>query len=404
VQTRDTAKALARALDERSRIDADVFLGQSGDDGLTQSEQLDKLGTFRDGETNVLVSTSVGEEGLDIPSVDLVVFYEPVASAIRTIQRRGRTGRESSGRVTVLMARGTSDEAAYWAANKKEKKMRQLITELQDSKPPEPDPVIRPNPSARPSEEDQTPRLAVDHRELNGALARLLMQDGLKLEPTDLEVADLVLSNRVAVERKTARDFVESLTDGRLMGQASQLADNYEAPTLLVVGDPFKQAGGVDEACVAGAIAALSASFDLPVVTVDDARQAANVVGQMAKREHEDDQGPPKLRHETGGQSLVDKQRFLLEGLPNVSAKLSQRLLDAFGSPGAVFESDEEQLREVRGIGPQTASKIHEVLHERTETPWESETSNTTTARARTTPSGTGPERPASSKSSRTTP
>lgn len=76
------------------------------------------------------MATSVGEEGLDVPEVDLVVFYEPVPSAIRSIQRRGRTGRHRPGRVVILMAKGTRDEAYYWASRRKEKGMFDAIKKI----------------------------------------------------------------------------------------------------------------------------------------------------------------------------------------------------------------------------------------------------------------------------------
>ncbi|HNW37759.1 MAG TPA: ERCC4 domain-containing protein, partial [Methanosarcina vacuolata] len=80
-------------------------------------------GKFRAGEYNVLVATSVAEEGLDIPSTDLVLFYEPIPSEIRSIQRKGRTGRQHKGRVIILVTKGTRDEAYYWSSKSKEKKM-----------------------------------------------------------------------------------------------------------------------------------------------------------------------------------------------------------------------------------------------------------------------------------------
>jgi Fanconi anemia group M protein len=396
VQTRDTAKALVDALDERHRLDADLFVGQSGEDGLTQREQLDRIEAFREGETNVLVSTSVGEEGLDIPDVDLVVFYEAVASAIRSIQRRGRTGREGRGRVVVLMARGTSDEAAYWAANRREQRMKRLVRDLQADSSSDPEPVIRENPSADEEDEDlDGPGVIVDHRELNGSLARLLAQEGISLEPSTVAVGDLVVSNRLVVERKTARDFVESVIDGRLMDQARTLKKNYDAPVVIVEGDPFATSMQVSEEAISGAIAALGTSFNVPVLTVEDTRRAAQVVTAMARREHEES-GPPKLRHDTGGRSLPDQQQFLLEGLPKVSSTLARRLLEHFGSPGAALSATEEELEDVDGIGPTTATAIHEVLHERTETPWQTETSPSTPPRASATPSGTGPGKSAS--------
>lgn len=403
VQTRETARVLAEALDQRSQLDVGLFVGQSGPDGLSQSEQLERIEALRNGEHNVLVATSVGEEGLDIPSVGMVVFYEAVSSAIRTIQRRGRTGRDGRGRAIVLMARGTSDEAAYWTASKREKRMRRLIRTLQAEAQPEPEPVIRPNPSADRDDEADGPRVLIDHRELNGPMARLLMKEGLEMEPTTVPVGDLVLSNRVVVERKTADDFVESMIDGRLMDQARSLKRSFEAPIFLIEGDPFRARGNVDEAAISGAIAALGGSFGVPVLTVADDRQAASIVSAMARREHRDGNGPPKLRHNTGGRTLEERQRFVLEGLPNVSSTLAQRLLERFGTPGAVFEATEEELRDVRGIGPTTATAIGEVLHEPTETPWRNGTSTSSQAPGSTTPSGTGAKRSGSSRSSATT-
>jgi Fanconi anemia group M protein len=109
------------------------FVGQAsrGDDiGLSQREQQDILQKFRDGDVNVLVATSIGEEGLDIPQVDLVVFYEPVPSEIRTIQRRGRTGRSAAGRVVMLVTKDTRDEAYLYSARRKERKMHTELDRL----------------------------------------------------------------------------------------------------------------------------------------------------------------------------------------------------------------------------------------------------------------------------------
>lgn len=110
------------------------FIGQatSGKQkGMTQKEQLARLEEFRSGEVNVLVATSVGEEGLDVPSADLVLMYEPVPSAIRAIQRRGRTARQSSGTVKTLIARNTRDEFVNNAAKVRERRMYKNLEEIQ---------------------------------------------------------------------------------------------------------------------------------------------------------------------------------------------------------------------------------------------------------------------------------
>ena len=127
---RDTVSALELALSELEGVRPVRFVGQSsrdGSEGLTAKQQVERLDEFREGSANVLVATSVGEEGLDIPSADLVIFYEPVTSEIRTIQRRGRTGRHREGEVVVLIAEETRDEGAWAAAERREEYMRRAV-------------------------------------------------------------------------------------------------------------------------------------------------------------------------------------------------------------------------------------------------------------------------------------
>jgi Fanconi anemia group M protein len=97
---------------------------------MTQKEQTERLDAFRGGEFEVLVSTSVAEEGLDVPDVDLVLFYEPVPKGIRSIQRKGRTGRASEGKVVVLIADDTRDEAFFWMSRNEEKRMEEELRKL----------------------------------------------------------------------------------------------------------------------------------------------------------------------------------------------------------------------------------------------------------------------------------
>jgi Fanconi anemia group M protein len=130
-ESRDTAETLTDFLGEH--FATRKFVGQAdreGSDGLTQTEQQETLEQFRAGAFEVLVSTSVAEEGLDVPEVDLVLFYEPVPTAIRSIQRKGRTGRQARGRVVVLLAEDTRDEAYFWISRRREKEMEEELRQL----------------------------------------------------------------------------------------------------------------------------------------------------------------------------------------------------------------------------------------------------------------------------------
>ncbi len=119
---RDTVSKLERELNELPGVFAKQLVGRGGK-GMTQKQQGAIIQSFRDREFNVMVCSSVGEEGLDIPAVDLVVFFEAVPSEIRAIQRRGRAGRVKAGKAIILVAKGTRDEAFLWVARRKEREM-----------------------------------------------------------------------------------------------------------------------------------------------------------------------------------------------------------------------------------------------------------------------------------------
>jgi len=129
-QYRDTIETIIERL-AKSGISSNRFVGQANktdSEGMDQRTQTKVLEQFRDGEFTALVSSSIGEEGLHVPDVDLVVFYEAVPSEIRSIQRKGRTGRTRPGRVIILLAEGTVDEAYYYSSIKREKFMRSLVS------------------------------------------------------------------------------------------------------------------------------------------------------------------------------------------------------------------------------------------------------------------------------------
>jgi len=117
---RDSVDVIQKKLVEMN-ITAEILIGKAGQTGLKQQEQVETVQRFRDGITRVLVATRVGEEGLDISEVNLVIFYDNVPSSIRFIQRKGRTGRKAQGRLVVLIAKDTIDEVYYWIGKRKVK-------------------------------------------------------------------------------------------------------------------------------------------------------------------------------------------------------------------------------------------------------------------------------------------
>lgn len=138
-QFRETARILCKELNTIQGINAKVFVGQAkkaskdGISGLSQKEQKKIIEEFSERKINVICATSIGEEGLDIPEVNIVVFYEPVPSAIRAIQRAGRTARLMKGKIVMLITRKTRDEAYFYTSKAKERKMHTAISSIKES-------------------------------------------------------------------------------------------------------------------------------------------------------------------------------------------------------------------------------------------------------------------------------
>ncbi|XP_060685277.1 Fanconi anemia group M protein isoform X1 [Hemiscyllium ocellatum] len=110
---RDSVQEIAEMLSRHDPlVRVMTFVGHSSGKntkGFTQKEQLEVMKRFREGGYNTLVSTCVGEEGLDIGEVDLIVCFDAQKSPIRLVQRMGRTGRKRQGRIVVLLAEGREE-------------------------------------------------------------------------------------------------------------------------------------------------------------------------------------------------------------------------------------------------------------------------------------------------------
>ncbi|MBI4162644.1 MAG: DEAD/DEAH box helicase [Candidatus Aenigmarchaeota archaeon] len=134
-QYRDTIAKIASSMKKIKNAAPVEFIGQAKKKGkgLSQKEQVQILNEFKMGFYNILCASQVAEEGLDIVETDAVIFYEPTPSAVRKIQRAGRTARTQVGRVIILLTKGTRDEAYHWASTRKEQRMKNTLYAMQRS-------------------------------------------------------------------------------------------------------------------------------------------------------------------------------------------------------------------------------------------------------------------------------
>ncbi|KTG07991.1 Hef nuclease [Haloprofundus marisrubri] len=431
-ESRDTAEALTEFLS--GSFDARRFVGQGdkeGSDGMTQKEQQETLDAFRAGEFEVLVSTSVAEEGLDVPEVDLVLFYEPVPTAIRSIQRKGRTGRQTEGRVVVLMAEDTRDEAYFWISRRKEsqmedelKKLKGVADEVEDelddsqqsldafegsaggsdgpsarekrmqpgladfSESSEEDTADEATDSGAADEDDEADEtdaaesdgvvaaadssddedlveIVADQRELDSTIARdLSTREGIRTRLETLAVGDYVLSDRVAVERKSVSDFLDTLTGGdrSLFEQVADMSRHYSRPIVVIEGDRLYEERNVHPNAIRGALSSLAVDFGVSVLRTEDEKDTADLFEVIATREQVSAERSVNVHGEKSAKTLDEQQEYVVSAIADIGPVSARALLEHFGSVEAVMIASKDELLEVHGVGEVTADRIREVI------------------------------------------
>ena len=359
-QFRDTAVKIKDVLDSVVDCKSAVFVGQAKKNGtgLSQKEQKEVLDLFRDGEFNCLIATSVAEEGLDIPSVDNVIFFEPIPSAIRTIQRRGRTGRHDKGNVFVLVTKDTRDEAYRHVARYKEKNMNNVLYNLKRHfalKKPEPKKL---------DELNKNILILVDYREKGSGVVKSLISKGVNIKLEMLDSADFIVSHSCGVEFKTVKDFVSSIIDGRIFDQARRLKQKFEKPIIIVEGkEDIYSVRNIHPNAVRGLLASLVVGFGIPVLQTKDAEDSAAMLISLASREQKKDSD--FNIHFSKPQSAAELQEFIVSSLPGIGPQLAKELLSEFGSVKAVFTAEAGDLKKVKGIGDKTVQNIKDLIEKK---------------------------------------
>ena len=402
---RNTVKILSDALNEIDGVSAHWFVGQTSsedDIGLKQRDQLRILDEFRTGKYNVLVSTSVGEEGLDIAQCDLVVFYDIAASATRLIQRSGRTGRKREGRVIMLVAKGTRDEGYYYASRANRRRLRSAIDEVKErlsenkssgkeksgqtslddfyvseegsestvssslgSTLDEKEAVATSfgnEPDLDKALDDSIPVLYVDHREKANSIIRKLMQrDDIRIKAQQLPVADYMVSDRVGIERKSTSDFTSTLIRGDLIPQIIQLKEAFSHPLLIIEGDDIYSLN-LNANAIRGMICSITVDFRVPVIFTKDEEDTAEYLAYLAYKEQIKQKRPSQVKTQRHHDSLAEEQISLIAQLPKINRQRAEDLLRKFGTPRNVFNQSQDSLMQTPRIGKVIANRIDLLL------------------------------------------
>jgi DNA excision repair protein ERCC-4 len=219
-------------------------------------------------------------------------------------------------------------------------------------------------------------RIVVDEREKNSGIPQLLSKAGASIDFAQLTVGDYVVSPETAVERKTVRDLIGSIYDGRLYIQCSGLVRHYQKPIIVVQGNIGELAEipenmqdssnnrVADKLPLAyDALATIALDFRIPIIHTPSALQTAQLLVTLVNKSlREGKAAGPLLRKIRKQNPVYIQQLCVLSSIPGVGEKLASRMLQKFRTPSRALNATAAELANIPGFGSARAEKVRKIL------------------------------------------
>lgn len=189
---------------------------------------------------------------------------------------------------------------------------------------------------------------------------------GAKLDVRALEIGDYVLSDDVAVERKTSDDFLESLVNKKrnLFEQLTNLTKNYKNPVLVIEGNDIQSRNRrqISQESIRGAFLTIKIDMNIAVISTKDEQETALILFMIAQREQKERKKSVRHHGKKTFQSTPESQIYILSSIPGIGVHAAKLLLNHFGSLKEVFNANKEELMQVKGIGEKTGERISRII------------------------------------------
>lgn len=204
-------------------------------------------------------------------------------------------------------------------------------------------------------------RIVVDEREKKSGIPELLKSVGLRIEMKTLPIGDYIVAPETIVERKSIRDLMASIFDGRLFDQCTRLKEHFEYPVVLMEGNVDEIEEIAENPLVFyGALSTVVLDFKIPVIPTPSAMHTAKLLVSMCSRK--DASKGPFLKKIRKSNDLEKQQLSSLCSLPGVGEKFAIRMLEKFGSPIKVLNASISELSKIEGLGEARSKKIKKML------------------------------------------
>jgi Fanconi anemia group M protein len=259
----------------------------------------------------------------------------------------------------VLVTKGTSDEVFRHVSQAKEMTMHKSMKMMGSMNSP-----LQKSVGVEQARIDeftvQGPRISIDDRETSSKVVEVLSGLGAAIRLERLPNGDYAVGDRILIERKTARDFVDTLINRDLLGQIKAMAETVPRPVLIIEGGDLYTQRDIHPNAIKGVLAALTIDMGVSLLFTRDEQDTAQMLFIIAKRE-DSERGERKVHPHKSHRSVREDLEFIISAFPEIGMKNARLMLTHFGSVQAIANAELLELTAIKGIGEKTAQKIYDL-------------------------------------------
>ena len=211
----------------------------------------------------------------------------------------------------------------------------------------------------------ENPLIYVDQREFSSGIDKKLEELNAEVRKKQLEVGDYVASNRTAIERKTKKDFINSIIDKRLFEQAENLKKSFTHPIIIIEGNNnHLKNRRIHPNALRGAIASIALEYEIPILHTDNKNETASLIYRIAYREQIKEKRNVRVKGKKTPKMIPEQQLNLVQSIPGIGPELAESLLEEFKTIEEIVKASKTQLKKVEGVGEKKAKEIRKLLTE----------------------------------------
>ena len=219
---------------------------------------------------------------------------------------------------------------------------------------------------------EQVVQIIVDHRESRSGLIDEIANYEYETTTTrvttnvqtaQLEVGDIICSDRVCIERKSCADFVDSFISRDIFGQMADMSRAYSRSLMILEGETIFGLRDVHPEALRSALSGITVGWGVPVIPTNSVEETAAMIVTIARREQFKMKRSISMHGKRSTMSLPQRQVYVVSSIGSgVGPAIAETLLAHFGSVRAVMNASIDELTIVEGVGKKTAEKIHEII------------------------------------------